>query len=298
MKACLAVLLACAILCETFAGTRVDITPSLSTDVTVPVTTNTVNLQQPYCYFENTSLCGNKTQCSVWLVSSLSSATSSYDKLTAGYIAPYNANTYTSNGIGYSTIPINSLDKIPCNGTTPNNFVVGADTVCSKPNCNGVLPAGQAMSFKYILVDQNNSIIANTNWLQNVTTKNIQSPGSLGSAYAGRSGAMVVITAILSVAMALLLLLLLIALILACCCRRGKSQSYEARRQPSVIGSLRIPSYDVHHLKNPSPYDNPAYEHELNKKRYTTNSTLPQKTTTVITHVHSSSPDNITLQKM
>ncbi|KAK3509133.1 hypothetical protein QTP70_020244 [Hemibagrus guttatus] len=218
MKACLTVLLVYAIFCEIFAGTRVDITPLLSTDVTVPVTTNTVNLQQPFCYFENTSLCANKTKCFVWLVSSLTSATSSYDKLTNGYIAPYSA---------------------------------------------------------------------------------IKSPDGLGSAYAGRSGAMVVITAILSAAMALLLLLLLIALILACCCRRrGKTQSYEARRQPSVIGSLRIPSYDVHNLKNPSPYDNPAYEQDLNKKRYTTNSTLPQKTTTVITHVQSSSPDNITLQKM
>lgn len=73
-------------------------------------------------------------------------ATSSYDKLTADYLASYNANTYTSNGLGYSATSINSLDKIPCDGTTPNMFVAGADTDCSsKPNCNGVLPAGESM---------------------------------------------------------------------------------------------------------------------------------------------------------
>ncbi|GAA6107567.1 uroplakin-3b [Tachysurus ichikawai] len=246
MKACLAVLLACVILCKTFAIT-----------------------------------------------------TSTYDqkKLTNGFFAPY-PSAYTSNGTGYSTTLINSLDKIPCPGTSPSNFLVGAGGNCQTSGCNGILPTGANMSFKYILVNNTDEILAETQWSPNIALKNVKSPDSIGNSYAGRSAAMVVITAILSVAMALLLLLLLIALILACCCRRGKTQTHEVRRQPSLIGSLRIPSYDVHHLKNPSPYDNPVYEQDLNKTRYTTNSTLPQKTTTVITHVQSSNPDNITLQKM
>ncbi|XP_027034601.1 uroplakin-3b [Tachysurus fulvidraco] len=299
MKPCLAALLACVIVCETFAINSINIIPDLSPDVAVPVTTNTVSLLNPNCYFENATLCPIKTQCFVWLVSSLTSATSTYDqkKLTNGFLAPYTS-AYTSTGTGYSTTPINSLDKIPCPGTSPSNFLVGASGICQTSECNGVLPTGANMSFKYILVNNTNGILAETQWSSNIALKNVQSPDSIGNGYAGRSAAMVVITAILSVAAALLLLLLLIALILACCCRRGKTQTHEVRRQTSLIGSLRIPSYDVHNLKNPSPYDNPAYEQELNKKRYTTNSTLPQKTTTVITHVHSSDPDNITLQKM
>lgn len=81
------------------------------------------------------------------------------------------------------------------------------------------------------------------------------------------------------------------------CYSKGKTQSYDAKRQTSVGGSFRIPSYDVHYLKESAPYDNPAYEQDL-KKRYTTNSTLPQKTTTVITTMQSEFPDNVTLQKM
>ncbi|KAK2816505.1 hypothetical protein Q7C36_022776 [Tachysurus vachellii] len=299
MKACLALFLACVILCKTFAINSIDTIPDLSPDVTVPVTTNTVSLQNPNCYFQNAALCPDKTQCFVWLVSSLTSATSTYDqnKLTNGFFAPYTS-AYTSIGADYSTTLINSLDKIPCPGISPSNFLVGAGGNCQTSDCNGVLPTGANMSFKYILVSNTKGILAETQWSSNIALKNVQSPDSIGNSYAGRSAAMVVITTILSVAVALLLLLLLIALILACCCRRGKTQTHEVRRQPSLIGSLRIPSYDVHHLKNPSPYDNPAYEQDLNKKRYTTNSTLPQKTTTVITHVHSSDPDNITLQKM
>ncbi|MCI4394563.1 hypothetical protein PGIGA_G00170230 [Pangasianodon gigas] len=305
MKAFLVVCLVCMILLEIYASTLVEFTPTPSLDVAVPVTTKTVYLQKPFCSFDRVTdpTCTGANKCNVWLVAALSSATNIFDsnKTSSSFVSssPY-PTAFKPGMLNYFVTQTGSQDSFRCpvSGTTTTSyFLVGAEGACSTTNCNGVLPEGSTMSFKYLLINSDNVLVAETKWSENITLQTIKNPDSLGSGYAGRSAAMVVITAILCVAAALLLLLLLIALILACCCRQGKTQSYEARRQPSVIGSLRIPSYDVHHLKNPSPYDNPAYEQDL-KKRYTKNSTPPQKTTTVITTVQTNPPDTITLQKM
>ncbi|XP_017315950.1 uroplakin-3b [Ictalurus punctatus] len=277
--------------------------PTLSQDVVVPVTTNTVYLQKPFCYFQTVSdpLCDSPNTCSVWLVSALSTAKGTFDsdKTAQGFVnvSPY-PTAFSPGAKNYFMTKLNPQTDYPCPPfSTPTTFQVGAEGTCSSANCNGVLPNGSTMSFKYVLVSADNTLVAETNWSDNITLNTVKDPNSLGSGYAGRSAAMVVITAILATAAALLLLLLLIALILACCYSRGKTQSSGARRQTSLIGSLRIPSYDLHHLKKPSPYDNPVYEQDLRRK-YTTNPTLPQKTTTVITTVNSDSPGTITTQKM
>ncbi|KAF7688825.1 uroplakin-3b [Silurus meridionalis] len=304
MKAYQVVCLICMIILHVFAIAPVNFTPTLLSDVTAPVTTNTVYLKKPFCSFDNITdpLCGTPSTCNIWLVSALGSAMSTFDssKTNPSFISlsPY-PTAFKPGQNNYSITKVGLQNSFVCSaaGTTPSYFLVGADGACNTANCNGVLPQGSTMSFKYLLVSADNVLVAETNWLTNITLKTLKDPDSLGSGYAGRSAAMVVITSILCAAAALILLLLLIALILSCCISKKKTQSYEARRQTSFMGSLRIPSYDVHHLKNPSPYDNPAYEQDL-KKRYTKTSTLPQKTPTVITTVQSNSPDTINMQKM
>ncbi|XP_060768343.1 uroplakin-3b [Neoarius graeffei] len=307
MKAYLVVCLVCMIFPEIFAVDVVDIVPGLSSDVVVPVTTDTVYLQKPFCYFDkvNNSNCITNSPCSIRLVAALSSATSTFDedKQSSGFLfdTPYK-DAFGPGGKDYFLTNLGPQSDFPCPapGTTPSYYLVGADGACSTTNCNGVLPEGSTVRFKHILLSQGTNLVAETRWSDNITLMNVSTvkhPESLGSGYAGRSGAMVVITTILCIAAVLLLLLLLIALILACCYSKGTTQSYDAKRQTSVGGSLRIPSYDVHYLKESAPYDNPAYEQDL-KKRYATNSTLPQKTTTVITTMQSEFPDNVTLQKM
>ncbi|KAM9440455.1 uroplakin-3b [Clarias gariepinus] len=302
MKAFLVVCLVCIKFHGIFAATFVNITPSIPPNLVVPVTTNNVYLQKPFCYFDNVT-CGAQGPCIVWLAAALSSAIGTFDidKTNPNLISLTSyPTTFNSDQKNYFVTQVGSQNNLHCtnSGIPPTYFQVGASGACTVANCNGLLPSGQTMSFKYFLANSSNSLIAESNWSNNITLNTLKGPASLGSGYAGRSAAMVVITSILCVAAALLLFLLLAFLIMACCCHKGKTQTYNTRRQPSLIGSLRIPSYDVHNLKNPSPYDNTAYEHELRKKRYTTNSTLPQTTTTIITTVQSDTPDNITIQKM
>ncbi|KAF4073224.1 hypothetical protein AMELA_G00256400 [Ameiurus melas] len=307
MKSYLVVCWLCMMLLEIFpvtcrvARAVVEPIPTLSQDVVVPVTTNTVYLQKPFCYFQTIGdpLCNAPNPCTVWLVSALSTAKDTFDsdKTIPGFVNASPYPTAFSPGMkNYFMTQLNPQTDYPCPPyNTPTTFLVGAEGTCTGANCNGILPTGSTMSFKYVYVSVNNALVAETNWSDNIALKTVKDPNSLGSGYAGRSAAMVVITAILATAAALLLLLLLIALILACCYSRGKTQSNGVRRQPSLIGSLRIPSYDLHHLKKPSPYDNPVYEQDLERK-YTR--TLPQNNTTIIHTVNSDSPGTITMQKM
>ncbi|XP_062845245.1 uroplakin-3b [Trichomycterus rosablanca] len=308
------------------AQVNVDCKPNLSPDVSVPVTTNSVFLTQPKCCFDSvTNLCSNSA-CDIWLASALDSATNTFDadkNNTNNYEVCPCSPGFDNTSKNYFLIKAGAYKDFPCDSKNPNIFKVGGESVCPSSTCTGVLPEGNQVCvkmsyihcclsylrlisccfyrYKYLLVDPvSKKPVAETAWSSSTLLKTVKDPSTIGSGYAGRSAAMVVITSILSAVAGLLLVGLLGALIYTCCCRGGKAQNYTTRttkptkRQPSLIGSLRIPTYDVHHLKNPSPYDNPAYERDT--KRYTTSTTLPKGAATTI--IQPSSPENIRLQNL
>ncbi|KAF5899828.1 PRKR-interacting protein 1, partial [Clarias magur] len=197
----------------------VNSTPTLAPNLAVPVTTNSVYLQKPFCYFDNVT-CGAQGPCNVWLAAALSSAKGTFDTdKIASDIASLTSypTTFNPGQKNYFVTQVGLQNNLHCTNAalSPTYFQVGASGACTGSNCNGVLPSGSTMSFKYFLANSTNSLLAESNWSNNITVNTLQSPGSLGSGYAGRSGAMVVITTILSIAAALLLLALLAFLIMA-----------------------------------------------------------------------------------
>ncbi|XP_067264495.1 uroplakin-3b [Chanodichthys erythropterus] len=243
-------------------------------DFQAKITSNTVMLKQPYCIFDQT--CNG---CEIWLVAALSSATTTFDaqvNSSAPYVlnlSPYPA-AFNPSSRNFFVTKVGTLASFPCSQSSNDfYFIVGAEGNCSGTNCNGILPNGSIVSFKYLLIDVNNQTIVNmSNWSPNITLLTFQNPQTINDGLSARSGAMVVITTILSVAAALLLLLFFIMLCVVCCGRKeGKPISGISQ---TVMNSIRIPRYDTHLKDQVHPYENPAYESEV--KNYSTSDTLPK----------------------
>ncbi|KAK1787556.1 hypothetical protein P4O66_016062, partial [Electrophorus voltai] len=213
------------------------------------------------------------------------------DQSNPGFLSlsPYPSAFLNNSSKNYFLTFAGFLSALPCPSSTKNNFKVGKDGQCSTANCNGVLPVGAVTRFKYLLVDAaNTKLLAETQWSDSIALYTPKTPGT-GDGFAGRSGAMVVITAILSTAIGLLLLLLLIGCLLVTCSSGKTKEQISTFRE-----SFRIPRYDTHNLKNPSPYDNLAYERDT---KYTTDATLP-KTAAMTVVVVPSDADNIKMQNI
>ncbi|KAK2911567.1 hypothetical protein QQF64_027358 [Cirrhinus molitorella] len=242
--------------------------PQLTTNpYLASVTTNTVILQRPYCVFDQSC-----PGCDVWLVAGLCSATGTFDALASSTtnclgLSPY-PTAFQPSSRNFFLTKVGPLSSFPCNqSTTDHYFIVGAEGSCHVANCNGVLPAGSNVCFKYLLIDANGTLVNSSNWSSNVTLVQLLSCNSINDGLSGRSGAMCVITTLLCVALALLLLLALLTCLKCCCKKDGK--------QISVMNSIRIPRYDTHNLKERAhPYDNPSYQSDV--KNYSSSDTLPK----------------------
>ncbi|XP_066552013.1 uroplakin-3b-like protein 1 [Amia ocellicauda] len=235
------------------------------------VTSSTVTVKQPTCYFENLSnMPCTPDQCQVWLVAAVGSGTNNFDadKLQSSFnilsASPY-PTAFTGNPPkNYFLTEVGVQKAFPCQ--QPFGilyFRVGDQGNCSTPNCNGILPAGSTVSVKYVLVDpRRNNVSSETPWSKSITLYTLKDPASLDDGIGERSAGMIVITSILSVLLALLLLMLCTGLIYA---NRGKlCQQYKSTPYPT-LGSLRLKKYDTHQLKNPVAYNQQTFQNEVKK---------------------------------
>ncbi|KAI1903720.1 hypothetical protein AGOR_G00030130 [Albula goreensis] len=237
------------------------LTPS---DFVGKVTSNTVILRPPMCYFNNiTSLNCTSDSCDIYLVPAIDSGISNFeaDKTNSSILSqsPYPTAFSSPTSKNYYLTKVGPPDGFTCR-TVPDlsYFRVGSDGKCSEPNCNGILPTGSTVRFKYALLSMpNGTVLQETNWSSPITLISPKSPAAIDDSFAGRSAAMVVITTILSVAMFLLLLLLIIFLICKGCCNKPEPMP--------VLGSLRVRKYDTHNLRDPEQHVNPAFEGDLKK---------------------------------
>ncbi|XP_043094336.1 uroplakin-3b [Puntigrus tetrazona] len=233
------------------------------------VTSNTVILSQPYCVFNQPC-----PGCVIWLVAGLCSANANFDALANSSassilsLSPY-PSAFLPSSYNFFVTRVGYLADFPCSQYPGSSyFVVGADGLCSTVNCNGVLPSGSTVCFKYLLIDANGTLVNSSYWSGNTTLIQLQPLSNIYDGLSARSGAMVVITTLLCVAAALLLLLFLCMLCVTCCTKKDG-------KQVSVMNSIRIPRYDTHNLKERAhPYDNPSYQ--ADSKNYSTSSTLPK----------------------
>ncbi|KAG5283950.1 hypothetical protein AALO_G00021330 [Alosa alosa] len=229
------------------------------------ITTDTVILSTPQCYFgiPTNSSC-NQTDCEIWLVPALKSSINNFDADQTNpdllSLSPY-PTAFTANGSkNYFLTKVGLLKDFLCSSAFARDsgstyFRVGSEGSCTTTNCNGVLPDGSTVNFKYLVLDPaNKAVLSETKWSDDISLYTSQNPDAIDDSLPGRSAAMVVITAILSVAMFFLLVLLVTMLILALC--------WGEKEPIQVLGSLRIPQYDTHHFKDPAPHVNPSYEHD------------------------------------
>ncbi|KAK7165326.1 hypothetical protein R3I94_003631 [Phoxinus phoxinus] len=252
--------------------------PELSpSDLQGKITSNTVTLKQPYCVFDQA--CDG---CVIWLVAALSSENRTFDsQLTTSAPDVLNKSPYPKAFEpllwDFFVTKVGPLADFPCSQSSNNvYFRVGAEGKCSGANCNGILPVGSNVSFKYLLINADNLIIVNaSDWSKSIHLKTNQNPQSINDGLSARSAAMIVITSILSVAAALLLLLFFIMLCVAYCGRSKDISQGQATSPMKVMNSIRIPHYDTHSLRGKAhPYDNPGYVSE--GKNYSTSETLPK----------------------
>ncbi|XP_036379100.1 uroplakin-3b-like [Megalops cyprinoides] len=273
--------IACVAVCLSFCSVAVQSTTVSQIPVITPydyigkITTNTIILKPPQCYF-NTSLlnCTSET-CQIYVVPAVGSGPKNFDQDKRSQnssilsLSPYPTAFASNTSKNYYLTKVGPPESYTCTQTSGMTyFLVGSDGNCSDPNCNGILPTGSKVRFKYILVNKpNDKIRQETNWSTPITLYSPKNLSTINDGFSGRSAAMVVITTILCVALGLLLLLLLVGLIYAHCCRQ--------RSEPMpILGSLKIRKYDTHHLKDPVPYVNPTYDGDL--KKFSTPEVLPK----------------------
>ncbi|KAL2095022.1 hypothetical protein ACEWY4_009741 [Coilia grayii] len=244
--------------CHCVTGETVEHAPTVTPlNYVGKITTNTVILTTPSCYFSNLTFC-NQTDCEVWLVPALNSSISTFDadKRNSNVLSlsPYPSAFTTNTSKNYFVTKVGLLKDFLCPSTSGRAyFRVGSEGNCPTANCNGVLPEGSTVNFKYLLLDPtNNTILAETKWSDDISLHTLQSLDAIDDSLPGRSAAMVVITTILSVAAFLLLVLLLTMVMLALC--------WDEKEPISALGSLRIPQYDTHHFKDTAPHVNPSFE--------------------------------------
>ncbi|NXJ13267.1 UPK3L protein, partial [Odontophorus gujanensis] len=123
---------------------------------------------------------------------------------------------------------------------------VGTETSCagdtSVPNCNGPLPGPGPYRVKFLVLNGSEPI-ATTKWSEPITLRTAQHPTSGPGMDGGHSGAIITITAILSVLLAVLLAALLATLCGSEVCGAGSFRP----------DATSIQRYNTHHV-----YDQPA----------------------------------------
>ncbi|XP_023688698.2 uroplakin-3b-like [Paramormyrops kingsleyae] len=246
--------------------TQMNTPPQVSSyNLAAKITSTTVVLNQPYCYFNAApSLC--QVQCDIYIVPAVGPGMANFnsDETNANILqlSPYPTAFATNSSKNYFLTRVGMLSSFPCVASNTITYVrVGSDGNCSSTNCNGALPAGSTVSFKYVLINTtNNQIIMDTSWSSAVTLNSVTNPATIDNGLRRRSAGMIIITAILCVLFFLLLLLLIFALIF------GRRFTTFTEREPlPVLGSLRVKKYETHNVHEPQSYTNTTYADDVKK---------------------------------
>ncbi|XP_015736001.1 uroplakin-3b-like protein 2 [Coturnix japonica] len=220
-----------------------DYTPTLANDESLGgrLTGSTFVLEQPRCVFEmdNTS--------DIWLVVATREGREHFNDSAQPGMPEWSFHRFLTNSSSYLTLGA-MLYHYPCPKPSGELTVlrVGSETSCiddtSVPNCNGPLPNPGPYWVKFLALNASGPI-ATTQWFGPIELKKAQPIPSSSGAGVVRSGAMIAITAILSVLLAVLLAALLATLCSSEACGVGSFR-------PDAASIRR---YNTHHV-----YDQPA----------------------------------------
>ncbi|KAJ8343025.1 hypothetical protein SKAU_G00329530 [Synaphobranchus kaupii] len=239
---------------------EVPVTPEIASTVALGIlTSSTMLLKQPQCYFDKLEgLPCSSHQCEIWLVVARGNGVQMFEseKTSSDILSksPYPDAFLDGASPNFFITRVGVLSSFLC-AELPGirYFQVGAEGKCDTANCNGVLPTGATVRVKYVLVDPaNKRIESDTRWSQSISLLTPRAGSSIDVSTWKRSGAMVVITVVLSCSLAVLTLLLIVALLQGC--SRLTQGPPEIPEPPSLSHGLR--RYNTHNLNNSEYYSN------------------------------------------
>ncbi|XP_072209978.1 uroplakin-3b-like protein 1 [Excalfactoria chinensis] len=199
------------------------------------VTGSTFVLEQPRCIFEDNT-------ASIWLVVATAAGKEHFNDSAQPGMPEWSFQRFPTNTSSYLTLGA-MWYHYPC--LTPSTEItvlrVGSETSCvddtSVPNCNGPLPNPGPFWVKFLALNASGPV-ATTQWSEPIELMRARPIPSSSGAGGGRSGAMITITAILSVLLAVLLAALLATLCSSEACGVGSFR-------PDAASIRR---YNTHHV--------------------------------------------------
>ncbi|XP_059270630.1 uroplakin-3b isoform X1 [Mustela nigripes] len=223
-------------------------TPQITAwDLEGKVTATTFSLEQPRCVLDG--LAG--VASTIWLVVAFSNASRDFQNPQTRAEIPAFPRLLTEGH--YMTLPL-SLDQLPCQepaggGRDIPLLRVGNDPGCladllQPPYCNSPLPSPGPYRVKFLLMDASSSPQAETRWSDPIALHQGKSPASIDTWPGRRSGAMIVITSVLSSLAGLLLL----AFLAASTTRFSSLWWPEEAPEQLRIGSFMGKRYMTHHI--------------------------------------------------
>ncbi|XP_007938368.1 uroplakin-3b [Orycteropus afer afer] len=225
-------------------------TPQITAwDLEGKVTATTFSLEQPRCILDGLA---NATD-TLWLVVAFSNVSRDFQNPKMLAEVPTFPRLLTDGH--YMTLPLSPV-QLPCldpvSGSSSIPLLrVGNDSGCladlHQPSyCNAPLPSAGPYSVKFLLMDPRGSPKAETRWSDPIILHQGRAPGSIDTWPGRRSGAMIVITTILSSLAGLLLL----AFLAASTMRFSSLWLPEEAPSPEQlrIGSFRGKRYTTHHI--------------------------------------------------
>ncbi|KAK6475347.1 uroplakin-3b-like [Huso huso] len=221
------------------------------------VTSSTFTLKLPLCYFSQTPAGCTAAQCEIWLVVAQGVDGQNRFDSVKGVPLDFNVNSYQAaltSGKSFFMTKVGTQQSFPCDEPTAMQvFRVGSDSTCvtGPPTCNGPLPANTDARVKYVLYDPiaSKKVEAESQWSQPILLTKVKDPANIDESFGKRSGAMIVITAVLTCLTALLLIGLIAALALPC---SGVGRGKQDITAPTPLGSLRVKRYNTHNVHSPT----------------------------------------------
>ncbi|XP_041092578.1 uroplakin-3b [Polyodon spathula] len=258
MALLLSALFVCVSFCTVNGQIQVPYVPGI-TPYNLPgrVTASTFSLKMPLCYFNQTLTGCTAAQCEIWLVVARNATAQTLFDAIKGNILNTNVNSYqnafTNPGTFFLT-KVGTQQSFVCDEpTTVQVFRVGSDTTCTalSPTCNGPLPPNADLRVKYVLIDPiiSKKVEVESQWSQPILLTQVKTQQSIDEGFGKRSGAMIVITVILTCLTAMLLFGLITAVILPYC---GVNRGKQEITAPTSLGSLRVKRYNTHNVHSPT----------------------------------------------
>ncbi|XP_078539693.1 uroplakin-3b-like protein 1 [Lissotriton helveticus] len=246
------------------AVTQIDFKPQLTTKAMEgKVTGTTFALGTPDCIFIEPDV---DPEDMVWLVVATNKDFMNFQSAAFDVQARPAYQDFPSLSYYYLTLNMQA-GRYPCDSNTELIKVirVGSNTSCARdrrqPDCNGPVPPPGPYRVKFLVIDPANVVKAETKWSDNIRVIAGKNPSAIDTSIGGRSAGMIVITTILSILLAILMALMIAVLMSGWreLCQRptlvrtgfyNVSRSGPPFRSPfgSPFGSLRISSYNTHHI--------------------------------------------------